>query len=126
MIVRSEYGIFLIACERSNVDMSDIKDGAHYKTVEIEGIKFEIRYGYESDADRRRGWEPTPQYPDFAKVPQYTKKGTPFALAYGGPCRYYAPIDKDADDDWCANCQRFDQREEFIGLCQAPEHRAKR
>lgn len=106
--------------------MSEIREGTVYKSFEIEGVTFKIYYGYESEGERARGWEPTPIYPDFAKQPQYTKDGIPFTIAYGGPCAQYAPINADADDEWCANCHHFDQREEFIGLCGCPQDRVRK
>ncbi len=105
--------------------MTQIKDGALYKVFEIEGVRFEIFYGYETEAEKQNGWEPSPLYPDFARRPQYTKGGHPFTLAYGGPCPHYRPLNRDADDEWCANCPHFDQREEFVGLCKSP-HRVRK
>ena len=94
-----------------------IKDGTLYKTLEIENVRFDIYYGYESQTERQRGWEPTPQYPDFDRSPQYTKEGFPFSLAYGGPCEHYAPIERDTDE-WCAGCSFFERRDEIIGICK--------
>ena len=104
--------------------MNEIRVGDLHKTIEIEGVMFNIYYGYDSDEERIRGWDPTPIYPDFEKRPQYTKEGIPFTLAYGGPCRHYDRFDKEAEDDWCANCTMFDKREEFIGLCKCHMNRA--
>ncbi len=98
--------------------MSTVKDGELYKAFEIEGIKFEIYYGYESDGERRCGWEPTPIYPNFSQSRQYTEDGVPFTLAYSDVCKQYSPIDNGCDDSWCANCSSFDRREQFIGLCK--------
>ena len=107
-------------------NMNKIRDGDFYKRIEIEGVIFDVYYGYESDLERKRGWEPTPQYPDFTLTPKHTSKGKPFTVAYGCPCDYYTPIDKDLDDEWCANCVHFDKREEFIGLCNAPKRQMRK
>ena len=100
--------------------MSKIKDGDLHKTFEIDGVRFDIYYGYDTEAEKLRGWEPTPLYPDFDKSPQYTDDGIPFTLAYGGPCDHFNRSDKNSEDDWCANCTMFERREEFIGLCKCP------
>lgn len=103
--------------------MTDIKEGTLYKTFEIEGVSFEIYYGYEAESDRMRGWEPTPLYPNFTERPQYTENGIPFALAYAEVCKHYDPIEKNSEEDWCANCAYFEQREECVGLCRCNERR---
>lgn len=106
--------------------MTENKEGKLYKAFEINGVYFEIYYGYETESERRRGWDPTPIYPNFTEQPQYTSDGIPFTLAYGSPCRHYEPIDREEDDDWCANCPHFDQREEFIGLCGCMHNRIQK
>ncbi len=106
--------------------MDEIKEGTFYKSFEIEGVKFEICYGYEFDGERERGWEPSPIYPDFTERPRYTPLGQPFASVYQEVCKHYEPIEKETDDDWCANCKLFDKREEFIGLCKCPHNRERK
>ena len=103
--------------------MTEIKEGALYKTFEIEGVTFEIYYGYESESERLRGWEPSPMYPDFAERPQYTGEGIPFTLAYADICEHYDPIEKSSEEEWCANCSFFDKKEECVGLCRCNERR---
>ena len=106
--------------------MKKVKKGDLYKTVEIEGVTFDIYYGYDSETDELRGWEPTPIYPDFEARPQYTKDGTLFTLAYREPCEHYDKSDGESDDAWCADCTQFDQREEFIGLCKCPMNKIRK
>ena len=59
--------------------VSNIKDGALYKTIEIGGTRFDIYYGFYNEREKELGYEPTPIYPDFDKNPQYTKSGIPIA-----------------------------------------------
>ena len=101
--------------------MGEIKDGAFYKTVEIEGVRFDIYYGYESENVKKHGWDPTPQYPDFDGRPTYTPSGKRFAIAYGEVCNYYEPIKKKTDMVCCLNCKLFNKKEEYIGLCECVE-----
>lgn len=104
--------------------MDKTKEGILYKTVEIEGVRFDIRYGYESEEERRH-WPPSPIYPNFAKQAQYTSDGTPFALAYQEVCAHYEPIDSETDFVECDNCRFFERREELIGLCRCPQRRER-
>ncbi len=106
--------------------MSEIKEGALYKVVEIDGVKFEIYYGYESESERRRGWEPSPVYPDFIARSQLTPDGYLFANAYQEVCEHYEPISTETDFIWCENCKQFEKREEFIGLCKSPHNRVRK
>lgn len=103
--------------------MNVIKEGDLYKAFEIDGVRFEIRYGYECEGERQFG-EPSPVYPDFIGSPQYTKDGYRFAVAYQIECEHYAPIKK-SDDDWCANCKFYDKREEYMGICRCEEQKLK-
>ena len=97
--------------------MRENKDGDFYKTVEIEGVRFDIYYGYESESVKQRGWEPTPQYPDFSANPTYTPSGKRFQVAYGEICEKYQPIKKKTDMVCCQNCKLFSKKEDYIGLC---------
>lgn len=99
--------------------MESIKEGALYKSVQIEGMNFNIYYGYECEGERVRGWEPSPLYPDFAKNPLYTSDGKPFALTHDEACSEYKPISKTSECVCCANCKHFLQKEEIIGVCNA-------
>lgn len=104
--------------------MNEIKEGALYKSFEIEGIRFDIRYGYESEEERLH-WQPSPIYPRLNERPQYTPDGTPFVLAYQEVCAQYRPIVTETDFVECANCSHFDKREELIGLCRCTQRRQR-
>ena len=103
--------------------MNKIRDGDLYKRIEIEGVKFEIRYGYVSEGERERGWEPHPIYPDFTKEPRHTKDGEPFVTAFQDVCEHYKPTAK--GEEWCHNCEWLDKRDTHIGICKCPKRRKK-
>ena len=98
------------------------KEGELYKSFEIEGTRFDIYYGYESDGERQR-WDPAPVYPWFPEQPQFTSDGTPFALVYQDVCEHYDPIVAETDFGDCVNCKFFEKREQFIGLCRCPKRK---
>lgn len=100
------------------------EEGLLYKTFEIEGVRFDIYYGYESE-DERRHWPPSPIYPRFSEKPQYTPDGVPFTLAYQEVCRYYEPKVTDTDFVECDNCHFFVRREELIGLCMCQQRQER-
>ena len=59
--------------------MDRIKEGSLYKSIDLHGTKFEIKYGYYDDKDRYSKYsELIPIFPDFIKNPIYTSKGQPF------------------------------------------------
>jgi len=105
--------------------MKKIRDGSLYKTVEIEGVTFRVYYGYESESERVRGWEPTPQYPDFKKQPIYTKDGAPFVMADQDICEHFEPKPEISSEGWCNDCEHLESHEEFIGICRCPLQQRK-
>ena len=103
--------------------MDSVKDGMLYKSVEIEGVRLDIYYGFYNKNEKSRGYPPTPIYPDFITQPQYTKNGAPLATAYQDVCNYYQPINKQIEFVGCANCKLYESHEELIGLCRCKERR---
>ncbi|MBQ8229234.1 MAG: hypothetical protein IJZ32_00895 [Clostridia bacterium] len=101
--------------------MDGIVSGALYKTVEIDGVRFDIYYGFYNEREKELGYEPTPVYPNFDKNPQYTKNGELVVAVYKDLCEHYKPLPKTIELDGCVNCVHFDRREEYIGLCKC-EH----
>ncbi len=106
--------------------MNKIRAGDLYDLFDIEGVKFEIYYGYPTESERLHGWEPSPIYPDFTATPQYTFDGQPFAMVYQDACEHYKPIQNRSDNHWCCNCEMFDKREKHIGICQCKYRRKRR
>lgn len=105
--------------------MEKIKEGALYKSIEIEGVRFDIYYGYECEGERARGWEPEPVYPNFLTNPQYTQEGKPFVLIHDEICANYQPISKTTECICCSNCKHFSRLEEVIGVCNAKSNKEK-
>ena len=103
--------------------MTEKQDGALCKIVEIDGVTFPIYYGYQSDGERLRGWEPTPQYPDFRREPRYTADGFPFVTVDQDVCEQFAPKPEISSEGWCNDCRDLERCEEFIGLCRCPKNR---
>ncbi len=103
--------------------MEEIKEGTLYKEIEIEGVLFSIYYGYSTEEEKKKNWEPAPQYPVFEEHPQYTARGFPFANSFQDCCEHYVPIAPRKSDHWCFNCKLFDRREFFIGICTCEKRR---
>ena len=100
-----------------------ILEGTVYKVITIDNTVFEIRYGYDSPEEKKRGWEPTPLYPDFTEHPQYDSEGCPFATVYQEVCRHYRPRETVPKEKWCENCQYFEKHEQYIGICRCEKMR---
>lgn len=93
--------------------MNKIREGELYKTVELFGHAFELRYGYYEEFERERG-EPIPIYPDFKNSPVYTKEGFPFVTQMQELCEHGTSKFKDG---CCADCEHYHHGEELIGIC---------
>lgn len=105
--------------------METIKDGMLYRITQVEGTRFEIYYRYESEEEKRRGWEPAPVYPDFIEKPQYSASGYPFANAFQEVCPHYRKKPTQNDDDWCDLCEYFEKGDDCIGVCKHPFRRER-
>ena len=103
--------------------MKIIKEGMLYKSTEVEGARFELYYGYESDEERTREWEPTVLYPDFTEHPQYTSSGFRLATAFQDVCPHYKKKPTQNDDDWCDLCEHFAKGDDLIGVCRCEYNR---
>lgn len=103
--------------------MNKIVDGTLYKTVEIDGVRFDIYYGFYNEREKELGYEPTPIYPDFDKNPQYTNSGLPIVAVYTDLCPHFQPLPKTIELDGCVNCIYFDKKEDYIGLCTCDSRR---
>lgn len=103
--------------------MKNIKEGDLYKITEVEGTRFELYYGYDSEEEKKRGWEPTVIYPDFIGQPQHTASGSPFATAFQEVCPYYKKKSTQNDDDWCDLCEYFEKGDDLIGVCRCKYNR---
>lgn len=108
---------------KENRRMENIKEGTLYKITEVEGTRFELYYGYDSEEEKRRGWEPTPIYPDFIGQPQYTASGLRFANAFQEVCSHYHKKPTENDDDWCDLCEHFERGDDYIGVCKCQRNK---
>ena len=99
--------------------MNGKQDGELYKVVTVQGVNFELRYGYYEEFERGIG-EPIPIYPDFRKTPQYTKEGHPFVTQMQELCEYG---ESKFSEGCCADCRYFLFGEELLGICTCPENR---
>ncbi|MBQ7095703.1 MAG: hypothetical protein IJN80_04585 [Clostridia bacterium] len=103
----------------SDLSQAPPKEGTLYKSVTIEGITFDLYYGYYEEFERHSRFnEPIPIYPDFLKSPRFTKDGLPFVTAMQDICEgYQGP----SSGDSCADCVHFRKQEELFGLCSCPK-----
>lgn len=93
--------------------MNKIRDGDLYKTVELHGEVFELRYGYYEEFERDKG-EPIPIYPDFKRNPKYTNEGYPFVTQMQELCEFGK---SKFDDGCCGECAYYEEGNELIGIC---------
>lgn len=99
------------------------KEGALYKTLEIEGRRFSLYYGYYEESDRYNPFcDPIPIYPDFLKEPIYTDGGHPFATDMQDACEHYRG---QSAEDGCFCCLHYKKCEDFFGICLCDERRRK-
>lgn len=95
--------------------MDRIKEGSLYKSIDLHGTKFEIKYGYYDDKDRYSKYsELIPIFPDFIKNPIYTSKGQPFVTHMQDKCIHYIG---DENFDSCYKCKHFVKGIDLIGIC---------
>lgn len=101
-------------------------EGDLYKVVTTYGKTFELRYGYYDERDRQSPLcEPAIIYPDFVKEPLFTEDGAPFVTMVQDACAHYRGSGKRTPDTTCAECQHFDQGEEWFGICTCNHNRRK-
>ena len=101
--------------------MEKIKPGDLYKTIEIDEVKFHIKYGYYDEKDKLSKYsEPIPIFPDFIKSPQYNRDGYLFVTHMQDRCIHYKGNDQ---NDSCYHCSHFEKREDLIGLCKCKERK---
>ncbi len=98
-------------------DVSVIKEGGLYRSLNVRGTTFNIHYGYYSDAEREI-WEPAPIFPDFIKQPQFTELGEPYTTADQDICEHFEPKPQVSGENWCNDCIFFSLEEEIIGICK--------
>ena len=103
--------------------MGKIKVGDLYKVIEIDQIKFYIKYGYYDENDKYSKYsEPIPIFPDFIKSPQYKHEGYLFVTHMQDKCVHYIG---DNSIDSCYKCKHFVKGVDLIGICSCSLNRKK-
>lgn len=95
------------------------REGDLFKVIEYMGHRFDIRYGYYEERDRR--FEPMAIYPDFLQHPVYADDGTPFATAIQQPCVQFKG--KRDENSTCEDCSYYRKCEELIGICTCSKNK---
>lgn len=103
-------------------EMNLPKEGDLYKIYTVDGIAFEIRYGYHAENERGRV-DPLPIFPDMVAVPVYTKNGIPITAYVQAPCKHYTPRQGPHPEEWCGDCIHYGSRCEKMARCLCPERR---
>lgn len=92
------------------------KEGDFFKSVELDGKKFDLYYGYYEEKDKYSKYaEPIPIYPDFIRDPVYNDEGYPFATEMQDTCEHFQC---DGEGESCYLCSHFCKGEELIGICK--------
>ena len=100
------------------------KEGELFKTILLEGVDFEIRYGFYEERDRyTRFSEPMPLYPDFIRNPQYTPEGVPFVTAIQDICKHF--VGEKDPNSVCGDCAASRHGDELIGTCACIANKRK-
>ncbi len=100
------------------------KEGELYKTLWVQGRRFDIRYGYYSQAERER-WDPVPVFPDFLAAPCYTADGWPFVTMVQDICPWFEENERPYGEEWCRDCIHFLPGEEQIGICHCEQNKRR-
>ncbi len=96
--------------------MEKRKEGDPYKTIVIDDITFDIRYGYYEEQDRYGKYnDPIPIYPNFRENPEYNKEGYPFVTAMQNACCHFDGADKELG---CYGCKYYKEENDLIGICK--------
>ena len=103
--------------------MGNINEGSLYKSIDLYGTKFEIKYGYYDENDRYSKYsEPIPIFPNFIVNPMYTNNGQPFVTHMQDKCIHYTG---DKSSDSCYSCKHFVKGIDLIGICSCPSNQKK-
>jgi len=106
-------------------DQNKIHEGDLFDTIIVDGVSFEIRYGYYADFERER-WEPMPIFPDLKTNPVYTTDGELIVTQMQDICEKYKRRPKRTDDERCADCIFFtSENKKLIGICRNAERRRR-
>lgn len=103
----------------------EIREGDLYDIIEVEGFRFEIRYGYYADFEREK-LEPIPIFPDLKAKKLYSARGEPIVTQMQDICKSYSRKPMHTDDECCADCVYFfSENKRLIGICKNKDRRKK-
>ena len=98
-------------------------EGELYRSLEIEGVSFNICYGY-YDPERERGvLDPMPIFPDLHKTPMHTKRGYLLVNADGDICEHFSPKAEGSEEGWCNDCRYLELHDTCLGVCRCEQNR---
>ena len=96
--------------------MKNKNEGDLYKTIAIDDVIFEIRYGYYEEKDRYGKYnDPIPIYPDLITFPKYNKEGYRIVTEMQDVCEH---IKSDFIEGICVECRFYEQSDDLIGICK--------
>lgn len=105
-----------------DISLSVPKEGELYKIIDIGEHRFELRYGYNEEFERRQEC-PVVIFPDLISEPRYTDDGYLIVTSVQEPCEHYSPIDGKQFEDWCADCKHYPGVHHEIGICRCEKNR---
>jgi len=95
-------------------------EGDLYKALNVEGHRFELRYGYYEE-EERQFCPPVVLYPDLSAAPHYSMDGYPLVTCVQDPCEHCRALDGQ-EVHWCSDCIHYSREYEEISICRC-EHR---
>ena len=105
LLTKRDMADFFFACHERRADMSgslNAKEGDLYRIINIDGVQFDIHYGYYEEKDRFGKYNDSiPIYPNFSENPQYNIRGEPFVTQMQDVCEHY---EAQRDGDSCHAC----------------------
>jgi hypothetical protein len=101
--------------------MKSKKEGDLYKTIIIDGVVFDIRYGYYEETDRYGKYnDPIPIYPDLVTSPKYNADGYRIVTEMQDVCEH---SERSFNEGICVECSFYKQSDELIGICKHPKNK---
>lgn len=102
---------------------SAFKEGERYKTINVGGKTFEIKYGYYSEDERSSEFsEAIPIYPNFKENPVYSDEGMPIVTQMQDICEHYEGW---SEGDDCFGCKHYRHGDDLMGICKCEKNRLK-
>ena len=101
--------------------MKNKNEGDLYKIIVIDGLIFEIRYGYYEEKDRYGQYnDPIPIYPDLVTSPAYNAEGYRIVTAMQDVCDH---VESNLSEGICVECRFYKHSDDLIGICKHPKNK---